>query len=90
MDRYHIESPHTAEECLRALDAVMAKGTDVLSQYDWGCKAGDHTAYAVVEGDSEADVRKELPFFLAGKARIVKLTRFTADQVCELHEKIEE
>ncbi|MEW6720517.1 MAG: hypothetical protein AB1346_08720 [Thermodesulfobacteriota bacterium] len=87
MDRYHIESPHTAEECLRALDEVMAKGEDVLARYDWGCMAGDHTGYAVVEAESEVDVRKTLPFFLAGKARIIKLNKFTADDVREFHKK---
>ena len=87
MGKYHVESPHTPEECLRALDELLVKGSDVLAGYGWGCMAGDHTGYATVEAGSEEEVRKTIPSFLAGKARVVKLNNFTPEQIREFHKK---
>jgi len=87
MERYHVESPHTPEECLRALDEILAKGSDVLARYEWGCMAGDHTGYATVEARSEAEVRKTIPSFLEGKTRVIKLNQFTPEQIREFHRK---
>lgn len=87
MSRYFIESIHTAEECLRALDEIVVKGSDVLDKYEWGCMAGDHTGYAVVEAGSEAEVKKMIPSFLVWKSKIVKLNKFTVEQIREFHKK---
>lgn len=87
MERYFVESPHTPQECLRALDEIMEKGPGVLARYEWGCMAGDHTGYATVEAGSEQEVRKTIPSFLAGKTRVVKLNKFTPEQIREFHRK---
>ncbi|MBI5810418.1 MAG: hypothetical protein HZB21_04425, partial [Deltaproteobacteria bacterium] len=57
MSRYLIESPHTKEECLRALDETLAKGAQILNKFDWGCVAGDHTGYALIECENDSKVR---------------------------------
>lgn len=57
MERYIVESPHTKDECLRALDEILAEGPAVLNKFDWGCQTGDHTGYAVVDADNETAVR---------------------------------
>jgi hypothetical protein len=49
--------------------------------------AGDHTGYAIVEARSESEVKGTIPTFLAGKARVVKLNKFTPDQIREFHKK---
>jgi hypothetical protein len=87
MDRYFVESPHTPPECLRALDEILAKGKGALDRYEWGCMAGDHTGYCIVEAGSESEAREIIPNFLAGKARVVKLNRFTPEQIREFHAK---
>ena len=87
MDRYFVESPHTQQECLRALDEILAKGKGVLGRYEWGCMAGDHTGYAIVEAGSESEAKETIPGFLAGKARVVKLNKFTPEQIREFHTK---
>ena len=56
MEKYFIESKHTQEECLRALDEILAKGPDALSKVEWGCMAGDHTGYSIVEARSDSRV----------------------------------
>ncbi|MFZ2224364.1 MAG: hypothetical protein WAV26_06720 [Candidatus Deferrimicrobium sp.] len=87
MDRYFVELPHTPGECLRALDEILAKGPGVLDKYEWGCMNGDDTGYAIVEARSESEVKATIPAFLGGKARIVKLNKFTPDQIREFHKK---
>ena len=49
--------------------------------------AGDHTGYATVEAGSEQEARKTIPSFLAGKARVVKLNKFTPEQIRDFHKK---
>lgn len=87
MGRYFVESPHTPQECLRALDEILEKGDDALARYEWGCMTGDHTGYAIVEAGNELEARESIPEFLAGKARVVKLNRFTPEQIREFHRK---
>lgn len=87
MERYFVESPHTPQECLRALDEILAKGPGNLAKYEWGCAAGDHTGYAIVEARNDSEVKETIPDFLRGKARVVKLNRFTPEQIREYHKK---
>ncbi len=87
MEKYLVESKHTQEECLRALDEVLAKGSDVLNRIEWGCMAGDHTGYSIVDARSESDALQIVPMFLRGKARAVKLNKFTPDQIRSFHQK---
>ncbi len=87
MTRYFVESIHTPEECLHALDEILAKGSDILEKYEWGCMAGDHTGYAIMEAASELEVKRTIPSFLVGKAKVVKLNKFTVEQVRDFHKK---
>lgn len=83
--KYFIESPHTREECLPALDELLAKGPDVLERFDFGCAAGDHTSWALVESESESAARSLIPSFLRDKARVVPVTKFTPEQIRSYH-----
>ncbi|MBI5644222.1 MAG: hypothetical protein HY954_12195 [Deltaproteobacteria bacterium] len=83
--KYLIETPHTKEECLKALDEILAKGQEVLSKFDWGCVAGDHTGYALVEAENEAKARNMIPAFLNKKARIIQVGKFTPEQIRSFH-----
>ena len=85
MEKYIIESPHTKDECLRALDETLAEGPSVLNKFDWGCQTGDHTGYAVVEADNETIVRNMVPTFLRNKARVIKVGKFTPEQIRSFH-----
>jgi len=87
MAKYLIESPHTEEECLQALDETLAKGTDLLAKFDWGCTSGEHTGWAILDAGSEAAARNMVPSFLRSKARIVKVDKFTAQQIKSFHQK---
>lgn len=87
MAKFLIESPHTNQGCLEALDEVLEKDPELLSKFDWSCKAGNHTGWAVVEGESETEVRAMMPTSLRNQARIVKVDKFTPEQIRMSHQK---
>src|SRR5262245_31947875 len=84
--QYMIEAKHTPEECQKVLDEVSTKNSALLSKVEWGCLSGDHTAYAIVDAESEAAVKAMLPPSMAD-AHIVKVTKFTPQQIKAFHEK---
>lgn len=85
-EKFQVVSSHTPENCLKVLDEVSAKNPKLLSKFDWGCMAGDHTGYAVVEAKDEAAARAMLPAGMQD-AKIVKLNKFTTAQIKSFHEK---
>lgn len=88
MARYMIELPHKPEECLKALDEELAKGKDILDKFEFGCKAGDHTGYALVDANTRNDVlNKYVPKFIEEKARIVEVGKFTPEMIKSFHSK---
>lgn len=74
MERFIIESPHTAENCSQAVRDINAAG--YLHHFEWGCKDNDHTAWAIVEAETVEDARQMVPWYLRDKARIVRLVKF--------------
>lgn len=86
LSQYLIISPHTADECLAALDAVQAQGNDALAKWQWGCMAGNHTGYAMVWAASEDEALKTVPEMLRSKARAMKLNQFSAEQIKAFHQ----
>jgi len=82
---YLIESPHTKEECLQALDETLARGPQALAQFDWGCMAGQHVGWATVNAGSESEARNMVPSVVRDKARIVAVNKFTPSQIESFH-----
>ncbi len=83
MARFLIESPHTDEECLMALKAVLAAG--YLTHFEWGCKSGQHCGWATIEAENENEARMVVPSLMRSKARVIELVRFNPDDVRSLH-----
>ncbi|APH38905.1 hypothetical protein [Methanohalophilus halophilus] len=86
MTKYLVESPHTAEECLEALDETLALGSDILDQYYFGCRVDVHVGWAIVDAESEAEALGNVPVSLRDKARAVKVEKFTPEQIQKEHE----
>jgi len=82
---YFVQAPHTPEQCVGTLTDLKSKGDQFLSKFEFGCMSGDHTAYAFLEGKSEAEVRASLPKDLQASAKIQKVDKFTPEQVEKLH-----
>ena len=79
MDRYLIETPHTASECLDLIKLINAQG--YLWNFDWGCEAGIHSGWAIIDAENEAQARLAVPPLVRSRARIVKLNKFDATTI---------
>ncbi len=83
MDRYLIETPHKERECLNLFELINAQG--YLRHFDWGCMSGVHIGWAVIEAENEAEARLVVPPLVRSQARIVKVTKFDADTLAQMH-----
>ncbi len=86
MAKYLVESPHTPEGCLSALDGFLAVGPEFLARFDFGCRTGEHTGWALLEAASESAARNMLPAGERIRARVVKVSKFTPEQIKAAHE----
>jgi hypothetical protein len=84
---YLVISPHTAEQCLSALDALagLPNGKTELAHWDWGCMGGDHTGYRMVAAASDKEALALVPESVRGQAKAIKLTKFTVEQIESFH-----
>ena len=83
MDRYIVIIPHTTAECKTALKQIESIGT--ITHFDWGCKDGDHTGWAIVEADNKTEAMLTVPTIQRRMAKVVKLNRFTPEEVQAMH-----
>jgi hypothetical protein len=74
MDRYLIETPHTAQDCHMLVDQVTAMG--YLHHFDWGCQSGVHCGWAIIEAENEDQARLAVPPVVRKKSRVIKLNKF--------------
>jgi hypothetical protein len=88
MARYMIQTPHKAEECLRPLDEELNKGKDILDKVEFGCSAGDHTGYALVDANNKNEaLNKYVPSFIQDRAQVVEVGKFTPEMIRSFHTK---
>ena len=86
MPDFLIESPHTKEQCLKALDDTLALGEDVLGKFEYGCMTGDHTAYGIVQAADVDTAKRMVPENLRSEATISEVTPISADQIRQFHQ----
>ena len=84
MDRYLIESPHQGNDCALIVRQIEAMG--YLHNFDWGCKAGVHVGWVIIEAESESDACMVVPPLVRSQARAIKLSKFTPEEVEGFHE----
>lgn len=82
-----IIDPHTVEECMASMDQLKAKGNDFLNNTYWGCHAGDHTAYIIVEAENEAAAKNMLPEAVRDHAKVIAVEKLTVEQIEAMHKK---
>jgi hypothetical protein len=83
MNRYLIETPHTGAECVELLDQILAMG--YLHHFDWGCKAGVHSGWAIIEAEDDRQARLAVPPLVREKARVVRVNKFEDEDVKSFH-----
>ena len=83
MERYLIELTHSDEHaaCIRALEATERHGGNFVRSIDWGCKAGIHSGWMVIEVDNHQQALRVVPPEFREEVRIVKLNRFSKEQI---------
>ena len=83
MQRYLVEVPHEAEElaCSRVIRTFLDTGSHYLTQADWGCEDGVHKAWLIVEAADREEARWIVPAPLRADARVVRLTKFSRDEI---------
>jgi hypothetical protein len=89
MARFLIEVPHESEAvaCIRAVEILLRTGSHFITHADFGCYDGDHRAWIIVVVESGDEARNTVPVEYRAQARVVKLNRFTLDDIEELKRK---
>ena len=92
MPKFLIEVPHEADtlECTRVVHVFLSTGSHFLTNAEWGCKSGVHSAWMLVDMDTRADALAIVPPAFRAHARIVGLTRFTLAEIEPALRKLEE
>jgi len=83
MNRYLVESTHTAEECHHVVEQFIIHGH--IINFEWGCEAGVHTSWAIIEAENESQARMTVPARLRPKARAIQLNKFTPETIQAHH-----
>jgi hypothetical protein len=84
MNRYLVESTHTASDCHHVIEQFIFHGH--VMNYEWGCYAGVHTGWAILESENESQALMTVPPHLRSKARAIQLTKFTPENFQRIHE----
>ena len=86
MARFLIEVPHEAEvvACAKVVQVFLTSGSHFLTHADWGCKDGDHRAWIIVDLETREEARALLPPAFRAQARIVKLNRFSMEEIDDI------
>ena len=85
MARFLVECAHTKEDCLDALDSVVALSKELMNRFDWGCNDDVHVGWVVVEAKDATTATMMVPTNIRAKARAIQLTKFTPEQVQAFH-----
>lgn len=86
MAKFLVELPHESNEvaCIRAINLLLSTGSHVLTRAEWGCRDGEHKAWVIVDMTSKEEVRAIIPPIMRPDAKIVRLNKFTLEEVEEL------
>ncbi len=86
MARFLIEVSHEAEKtaCARAVKLLISTGSHFLTHTDWGCCDGVHKGWITIDAESKEEVRTFLPPEYRLMAKIVKLNKFTMEEIDEI------
>ena len=83
MPKFLIEVPHDSDvvECSRAVQVLLATGSHFVTNAEFGCFDGVHSAWLIVEVGSKAEALAIVPPAFRARSRIVGLNRFDLDKI---------
>jgi hypothetical protein len=81
--KFFIEVPHEADRraCALVVEVFLTSGSHFLSNAEWGCYDGDHTARLIVEVDTKEEARAIVPPAFRREAKVVGLNRFSMEEI---------
>lgn len=83
MPKFLVEVKHPADvkACTRVVHVFLTTGSHYLSQAEWGCKDGVHSAWMIVEADTKAEAMLVVPSAFRSETTITGLNRFSLDLI---------
>ena len=77
--KFLIEVPHAPDTraCLRVVQVFLSTGSHFLTNAEWGCQDGVHSAWMIVEVATKAEALGIVPQMYRHEAKIVGLNRFS-------------
>lgn len=52
-----------------------------MTHADWGCRDGEHKAWILIEADNKEEARRILPPAFRSQAKIVRVNKFTMEEI---------
>ena len=86
MAEYLIELPHTKDECMKAFEEI--KDSEFLPKINWGCAAGVHNGWAIIDTEDDAAARSHVGSeFMRSKANVIKVAKVTKEDIASYHKE---
>jgi len=81
--KYLIEVSHPEDRlgCAKAIQVFLESGSHYLTHAEWGCGDDVHCGWMIVEAANREEVEQILPPACRDEARIVRLKRFTPEEI---------
>ncbi len=76
MKKYMVISPHTSEDCKKAVKEFRQYNAGFFTHFEWGCYDNDHTAYAMIEAENHENAKMSVPALFREKTKVIRLTNF--------------
>lgn len=89
MPKFLIEVPHEADAiaCARVIHVFLASGSHFLTNAEWGCRDGVHSAWLIVDLETRDEARAIVPPAFRADARVIGLTRFSLEEIDAILER---
>jgi hypothetical protein len=81
--KFLIEVPHSPERlaCARVVQVFLSTGSHFLTQAEWGCYDGVHSAWMVVDVENKEEAMRIVPASMRAGTKITGLNRFSMSDV---------
>jgi hypothetical protein len=83
MPKFLIEVPHDEDvvACAKVVQIFLTSGSHFLTNAEWGCMDVDHHCWMIVDVDNKNEALGIVPPGMRANTRVVKLNRFTMDEI---------
>lgn len=90
MARFLIEIPHSENiaECTRIIQVFLTSGSHLLTNAEWGCMDGVHTAWMIVDVESKAEALSLIPPAFRADSKVIALNKFSLDVINAAMERL--